>query len=178
VATKGTTVTSLWKTSTLIIVAAFTLSACSPAPTPAVELSNTTEVPVAPDETGPEAPGDTACEVAIQQGISATISTQIDALAQEDFATAYSMASPYFQAQFSQDSFTRVITEGYSFLLDGPRITLSDCLFDRDLKQAQTRVTVTADSGEIFILNYQMSEVDESWRIDGAALNGAGSNDT
>lgn len=146
----------------------------SPAQPPEVVESSPAPTP-SPDG-GQEGPS--TCEVAIEQGLAATISTQIDALSASDFATAYSMASPLFQSSFSQAAFENVITDGYAFLLESPRFVLSDCVHLESIAQAQTRVTVTTPAGEIFVLTYQMSEQPAGWRIDGASLSGASSSTT
>jgi len=155
------------------------ISACTgvpPAPAPPPEVVESSPAP-APSQDGSQE-GPSTCEVAIEQGLAATISTQIDALSASDFATAYAMASPLFQSSFSQAAFENVITDGYAFLLENPRFVLSDCVHLESIAQAQTRVTVTTPAGEIFVLTYQMSEQPAGWRIDGASLSGAGSSTT
>ena len=146
------------------------------APAPQPEVVESSPAPTPSQDGSQEGPS--TCEVAIEQGLAATISTQIDALSASDFATAYSMASPLFQSSFSQAAFENVITDGYAFLLESPRFVLSDCIHLESMAQAQTRVTVTTPAGEIFVLTYQMSEQPAGWRIDGASLSGAGSSTT
>lgn len=147
-------------------------AATTPPPTP--EVVESAPAP-APDT---QTDGPTACEVSVEQGLAATISTQIEALSASDFVTAYAMASPLFQSSFSQAAFENVITQGYSFLLEDPRFVVSDCVYSDSIAQAQTRVTVTTPAGEIFVLTYQMSEQAAGWRIDGASLSSAGSSTT
>ena len=169
------------RTSCIVLLGLLTLgvSGCSSneattPPQPEVIESSPAPAP-APNE-GTDGP--VPCEVSVEQGLSATISTQIEALSARDFETAYAMASPYFQSSFTQDAFQAVITDGYAFLLENPRFVLSDCSHVESMAQAQTRVTVTTPEGEIFVLTYQMSERPEGWRIDGAALSGTGSSTT
>ena len=147
-------------------------AATTPPPTP--DLVESTPAPAPDTQTN----GPAACEVSVEQGLAATISTQIDALGASDFATAYAMASPLFQSSFSQAAFENVITQGYAFLLEDPRFVVSDCVYSERIAQAQTRVTVTTPAGEIFVLTYQMSEQAAGWRIDGASLSSAGSSTT
>jgi hypothetical protein len=106
----------------------------------------------------------------VEEGIAQTITAQIDALEKGDFGAAYAMASPQFQSQFSEEAFQGVISGGFAFLMEPANVVFSDCILEPETTGAQTRVTVTTNSGEGWTLIYQLAESVEGWRIEAAAL--------
>jgi len=111
-----------------------------------------------------------ACGAGAKEGIAQTITAQIDALEKGDFGAAYAMASPQFQSQFSEEAFQGVISGGFAFLMEPATVVFSDCILEPETTGAQTRVTVTTNSGEGWTLIYQLAESEEGWRIEAAAL--------
>lgn len=154
------------KSVTGIALSALLLIGCSQEaslpeePVETVEESETTETP------SPTAPG--PCDVSSERAMGQTIGAQIDAFRAGDYAAAYDLAAPAFQANVSLEAFQFVIESGYSSLLEARSHTLSDCvLFPLDL--GNTVVTVRTVSDEVFTYYYELINTDQGWRILGAS---------
>ena len=102
-------------------------------------------------------------------GIEGTIQGQIDAFRVDDFAEAYRFASPNIQMLFGGPSnFGAMVRNGY------PMVWRPDELRFLELREIAgnlwQKVMIRDLEGDIHILDYQMIETDEGWRINGVQL--------
>lgn len=146
--------------SACAMVSAFMTGCSSPElPPPAPEA----------DERASEQPtGLQPCDVATERAVGDTIGSQIDALREGDFETAYVLAAPDFQAGVPLDAFETIIRRGFPGLLDASNFTLSGCLVDPSQSLAETVVTLRTADEDVITLRYQVRELPEGWRILGA----------
>ena len=102
-------------------------------------------------------------------GIEATINRQIEAFRADDFATAFTFASPGIQGMFgTSDRFGAMVRQGYPMVWRPSEIEYLD-LENRSGVLFQ-KVLVRDASGAAHVLEYQMIRVDEAWRINGVVL--------
>lgn len=105
-----------------------------------------------------------------QEGpIRNTIQSQIDAFLADDFATAFSFASPTIKGLFgSADRFGRMVQQGY------PMVHRPQTVRMLDLREVNGRlwqkVMITDQQGRTHVLDYQMIETPEGWQINGVQL--------
>ena len=93
------------------------------------------------------------------------LSTQLDAFAAEDLATAYAMTSPFFRNFLDEDAFGALIRSDYPQLLGNDGYRFDEC---RTVgRRASIVVGVRAVDVEV-VLRYDLSEETDGWRIDGA----------
>lgn len=102
-------------------------------------------------------------------GIETTITNQIDALKAEDFALAFSFASPTIKTLFgTPENFGAMVQSGYPMVADPSAVKM---LGLRDIAGGLwQRVMVTDQSGHTFMLDYQMVETDSGWQINAVQL--------
>ena len=107
--------------------------------------------------------------LAPEPGIEATIGAQIDAFLKDDFAEAFSYASPGIKGIFgTPDRFGQMVRQGYPMVWrpgDVQYLELRDV--DGALWQ---RVMIRDQAGATHILDYQMIETGEGWKINGVEL--------
>ncbi len=101
--------------------------------------------------------------------INETIQSQIDAFRADDFATAFSYASPTIKGLFgSPDRFGLMVRNGY------PMVWRPDEVQFLGLRQQDGRlwqkVMVVDMAGNRHVLDYQMIETPEGWQINGVHL--------
>ena len=119
-----------------------------------------------------------ACLVSMALGLAAqaqeapiqqTIQSQIDALKADDFATAFSFASPNIQGIFgTAENFGRMVSQGYPMVHRPSSVRMGDL---RDVSGALwQRVFVTDVEGRGHVLDYQMIETAEGWKINAVEL--------
>ena len=96
--------------------------------------------------------------------IRTVISDQIAAFQSDDFARAFSYASPTIQGIFqTSDNFGRMVREGYPMVWRPADVTfLESKLIGGLLWQG---VMVRDAQGALHILEYQMVETDAGWKI-------------
>ncbi len=99
-------------------------------------------------------------------GIEAAIDSQIDAFLSDDFARAFSFASPGIQGLFGNHRrFGQMVRNGYPMVWRPAEVRYLA------LREAGgvlwQRVLVRDRSGGVHVLDYQMVQVDGSWRING-----------
>ncbi|MEF3048397.1 DUF4864 domain-containing protein [Pseudotabrizicola sp. L79] len=105
-----------------------------------------------------------------QEGpIRNTIQSQIDAFLADDFATAFSFASPTIKGLFgSADRFGQMVQQGY------PMVHRPQTVRMLDLREVNGRlwqkVMITDQQGRTHVLDYQMIETPEGWQINGVQL--------
>lgn len=102
-------------------------------------------------------------------GIQKTITDQIDALRAEDFARAFSFASPTIKALFlTPENFGAMVQKGYPMVADPSAVKM---LGLRDVAGGLwQRVMVTDREGRTFMLDYQMVEAPDGWQINAVHL--------
>ena len=94
------------------------------------------------------------------------ISSQIDAFRSDDFATAFTFASPNIRQLFgTPDRFGQMVRDGYP-MVRHPRDVRFAELTERDGRTVQ-RVLVTDDAGALHVLEYDMVPGGDGWLIDG-----------
>lgn len=102
-------------------------------------------------------------------GIESTITSQIDALRADDFARAFSFASPTIKALFgTPENFGAMVQQGYPMVADPTAVKM---LGLRDVAGGLwQRVMVTDQAGRTFMLDYQMVETADGWQINAVQL--------
>ena len=102
-------------------------------------------------------------------GIQKTITDQIDALRADDFARAFSFASPTIKALFlTPENFGAMVQNGYPMVADPSAVRM---LGLRDVAGGLwQRVMVTDREGRTFMLDYQMVEAPDGWQINAVHL--------
>jgi hypothetical protein len=101
--------------------------------------------------------------------IRGVIQGQIDAFLKDDFATAFTFASPAIQGLFqTPDNFGVMVRNGY------PMVWRPDAVEFGELREIAgalwQRVIVTDGAGRVHSLDYQMVPGPEGWRINGVQL--------
>ena len=102
--------------------------------------------------------------MAQQADIESTISGQFEAFKADDFEGAFAYASPNLQMMFqSPENFKRMVTTGYPMVWKHAEVRFLDL---REIAGAQwQKVQVTDLKGFTYLLDYQMVETPEGWRI-------------
>ena len=101
--------------------------------------------------------------------IEQTITQQIDAFLDDDFTMAFTYASPTIRGLFgTPQNFGRMVTQGYPMVWRPADVRF---LGLRTEPAGQImRVQITDQKGGVHILDYQMIETAEGWKINGVAL--------
>jgi hypothetical protein len=105
------------------------------------------------------------CSETTERNFEQIIGSQMSALAQKDFASAYELTSERFKSGFSLDRFTGVISEFYPGLLDNTDFVGTKCL-----EMGFTgfyEIDVRSLSGDLQ-LRYRFEYVGDAWFIAGA----------
>ncbi len=104
-----------------------------------------------------------------EEPIQQTINSQLEALQADDFATAFSFASPTIQGLFgTAENFGAMVRNAYPMVYRPADIQMLEL---REIAgNLYQRVLVTDANGRGFMLDYQMIETTEGWRIDGVDL--------
>ena len=120
--------------------------------------------PSAPDAPAPDAP---RCDVEVEAGSLATISTQLDAFARGDFPAALAAASAAFRAGTDVDRFQALIEQNYGLLTEDATAVLEACVPVRS-DAAEVVVEVTTAAGVRAAFAYRVRLDAGRWAIDGA----------
>jgi hypothetical protein len=101
--------------------------------------------------------------------IEGTIQSQIDAFVADDFATAFSFASPNIKGIFgTPENFGAMVTQGYP-MVHRPRAV--EMLELREVAgNLWQRVMVTDQAGASHLLDYMMVETPDGWQINAVQL--------
>ena len=104
-----------------------------------------------------------------EPGIEATIDAQIDAFLKDDFAEAFTYASPNIQGLFgNSDRFGQMVQNGY------PMVWRPDEVQYLELREIAgnlwQKVLIRDRAGAMHLLDYQMIETGEGWKINGVQL--------
>lgn len=104
-----------------------------------------------------------------EAGIEATITAQIDAFLKDDFAEAFSYASPNIQSFFgSSDRFGQMVRNGYPMVWRPGDVQYLEL---RDISGALwQKVLIRDQQGGSHVLDYQMIETAEGWKINGVQI--------
>ena len=107
--------------------------------------------------------------VAQQDPIQSTIKSQLDAFQTDDFAQAFSFASPNIKSIFgSSDNFGAMVKQGYPMVLRHSAVRMLELrTVAGNLWQ---RVMVTDAAGRTHLLDYMMIETAEGWQINAVQL--------
>lgn len=111
-----------------------------------------------------------SCTVEQAQLVKAHISSQIDALAQKEWKSAYSFASPAFRSAVALDEFIFIILEQYQMLILNQGYEFNTCAIAN--KQITQNVAVTSQAGKT-ALTYLLSVKDLTLGIEAAVLSNA-----
>lgn len=102
-------------------------------------------------------------------GIQATIDAQIEAFLADDFARAFSFASPMIQSMFgTSERFGIMVRNGYPMVWRPSDVQYLD-LEDRGGRLYQ-KVRVRDAQGGLHLLEYQMIRNQAGWRINGVQI--------
>lgn len=104
-----------------------------------------------------------------EPAIEGTIQSQIDAFLTDDFEGAFTFASPSIQTLFRDpDNFGSMVKNGY------PMVWRPDELRFLELRETAgnlwQKVLIRDAAGAVHILDYQMIQTTEGWRINGVQL--------
>ena len=98
-----------------------------------------------------------------------TILAQIEAMRADDFATAFSYASPMIRGLFgTSENFGMMVRQGYPMVWHPSAVRM---LEQREVAGVLwQKVLVTDAEGTSFVLDYQMVAVDGHWQINAVEL--------
>jgi len=98
-----------------------------------------------------------------------TILNQIEAFKADDFATAFTFASPSIKSIFmSPENFGMMVKNGYPMVHRPGEVRM---LEQRTISGALwQKVMITDQAGRTHVLDYQMIETPEGWQINGVQL--------
>ena len=104
-----------------------------------------------------------------ERQIEETIARQIEALKADDFARAFSFASPGIQGLFgTPERFGEMVRRGYPMVWRPGEVRYLDL---REVAGGLwQRVQVTDAAGRVFLLDYQMIETEDGWKINAVQL--------
>lgn len=104
-----------------------------------------------------------------EPGIEATIDAQIEAFLDDDFARAFTFASPNIQSMFgTSERFGTMVRRGYPMVWRPGEVQYLEL---RDVSGSLwQRVLIRDQSGGVHLLDYQMIETSDGWRINGVQL--------
>ncbi|WP_116599487.1 DUF4864 domain-containing protein [Primorskyibacter marinus] len=113
--------------------------------------------------------GGVAAQDTPETGIKDVISSQLEAFRQDDFARAFSFASPSIQGMFgSPENFGGMVQNGYPMVWRPGRV---DFLELRQIEGSLwQKVQIVDQSGRVHLLDYQMVEGRDGWRIGGVQM--------
>lgn len=102
-------------------------------------------------------------------GIEGTIRDQITAFLADDFATAFTFASPTIRGLFgTPENFGAMVRQGYPMVWRPAEVRMLDL---REVGgRLWQRVMVTDAQGRTHLLDYQMVPAGDGWQINGVQL--------
>lgn len=104
-----------------------------------------------------------------QAPIQNTIQSQLDAFQVDDFATAFTYASPTIKGIFANpENFGAMVRQGFPMVLRHDGVQMLDL---REVAgNLYQRVLITDPAGRSHVLDYQMLETSEGWQINGVQI--------
>ena len=104
-----------------------------------------------------------------EQGIEDTIQSQVDAFLVDDFAEAFTFASPMIQGMFgSPERFGAMVRQGYPMVWRPAEVEFLELRDERGVPVQRVRMR-DAEGREHF-LDYFMIRGETGWRINGVSL--------
>ena len=101
--------------------------------------------------------------------IKGVIGSQIEAFQADDFATAFTYASPTIRGIFgSPSNFGRMVTQGFPMVWRPAQVEYLE-LRDEGGQLTQ-RVRVVDQAGRVHVLDYFMTQTGDGWKINGVQL--------
>ncbi|WP_109312834.1 DUF4864 domain-containing protein [Ruegeria sp. AU67] len=103
--------------------------------------------------------------------IEANIAAQIQAFKADDFATAFTFASPNIQSFFgTSENFGAMVRNGYPMVWRPADVRFLEL---REVAGALwQKVMITDGNGQVHVLDYQMVQKENGWKINGVQLLG------
>lgn len=103
--------------------------------------------------------------------IEANITAQIQAFKADDFVTAFAFASPNIQRMFqTPENFGVMVKRGYPMVWRPADVRFLEL---REVAGGLwQKVMITDGAGRVHILDYQMVQLENSWKINGVQLLG------
>lgn len=111
-----------------------------------------------------------SCTVEQAQLVKTHISGQIDAIAKNDWESAYSFASPAFRSAVELGEFVTIIEEQYEVLISNQGYRFNLCSFAKN--QITQGVEITSESG-VINLTYLLSVKESTLGIEAAVFSNA-----
>lgn len=107
-----------------------------------------------------------------EAALRAVISSQIEAFLAGDVDRAYSFASPFIQRKFgTPETFGTMVREGYPMVWRPSDVTFLDAeVIAGKLWQS---VLVRGPAGKAWIVDYEMVELEDGWKINGVQVRAA-----
>ena len=104
-----------------------------------------------------------------EPGIETTIQSQIDAFLVDDFAKAFTFASPNIKSLFgSADRFGQMVRQGYPMVWRPGEVRYLEL---REISGALwQKVMIRDQAGGIHLLDYQMINTGDGWQINGVQI--------
>ena len=101
--------------------------------------------------------------------IETTIQNQLNAFIADDFATAFTFASPNIKGIFgTPENFGAMVTQGYPMVHRPANVQMQ--ALRTVAGNLWQRVLITDANGETHLLDYQMIETAEGWQINAVQL--------
>lgn len=101
-----------------------------------------------------------------QAEIKSVIDAQIEAFGRDDFATAFTYASPMIRSMFgTPDNFGRMVRQGYPMVWRPAEVRYLN--LRREDGRLWQRVMFTDGAGNIHLFDYDMVEIGGAWKING-----------
>ena len=101
--------------------------------------------------------------------VRSVISSQIDAFLQDDFVTAFDFASPMIKGMFgTPERFGDMVRNGYPMVWRPGDVQYLEL---RDVSGALWQKVMIRDrQGKVHVLDYQMIQTSEGWKINGVQI--------
>lgn len=101
--------------------------------------------------------------------IRGTITQQFEAFKADDFATAFTFASPSLQGFFqTPENFGRMVTQGYPMVWRPADVAYLELREEGGTYWQKVQITDT--QGRVHYLEYRMMQTPEGWRISGVQI--------
>lgn len=98
-----------------------------------------------------------------------TIDNQIAAFRADDFPRAFTFASPMIQNMFrTPDVFGQMVRQGYPMVWRPAEVTYGPAEVDGPVTRQQVRIT--DQTGALHLLEYEMIQTGDGWRINGVRM--------
>ncbi len=110
------------------------------------------------------------CAAGAQEAeIQGTINSQLEAFETDDFATAFTFASPNLRAYFrTPEIFGQMVTQGYPMVWRPGEVRYLE--LRENSGTYWQKVMITDEAGRLHLLEYRMVQTSEGWRISGVQL--------